>query len=62
MGWAACLRMNKRGFPGVQWLRPRASTAGGSIPGQETKIPLAEWLLQKKNKKQNEKDQEEILQ
>ena len=34
----------------VQWLRLRASTAGGtgSIPGPGTKIPYAEWQGQKK--------------
>ena len=35
------LRLEWRDFPGVQWLRLRASTAGGTclIPGQETNIP-----------------------
>ena len=34
----------------VQWLRLRASTAGGAglIPGQGTKIPHAVWHSQKK--------------
>ena len=41
----------------VQWLRIRASTAGGagSIPGQGTKIPRATEHSQKRKKKKNSK-------
>ena len=39
----------------VQWLRLRASNAGGegSIPGQGTKIPHAMWWGQKKQKEKH---------
>ena len=45
------LKASGRGtFLAVQWLRLRASNAGGvgSIPGQGTKILLATWHSQKK--------------
>ena len=40
----------------AQWLRIRASTAGGmgSIPGQGNKIPHAAWRGQKTNKQQQQ--------
>ena len=39
----------------VQWLRLRASTAGGvgSIPGQGTKIPASVWPGEKKKKEEH---------
>ena len=41
--------------PAVQWLGVRAASAGGtgSIPGQRTGIPYAEWCSQKKKNQRN---------
>ena len=47
----------------VQWLRPRASTAGGagSIPGWGTKIPHAKRCSQKKKKnRERERDETKV--
>ena len=44
-------------YPAVQWLRLRASTAGGMgwIPGQGTRISHVAQRDQKKKKKKNQK-------
>ena len=46
----------------VQWLRLHAFTAKGtgSIPGQRTKIPQAAWCSQKRKRKKENDEKEDI--
>ena len=53
VGWAAGLRMKNGGFPGVQWLRPRASTAGHRVPSLVGK--LRSHVLSGSSKKKKKK-------